>query len=71
MVRLGYFVSGNVKIVVDLFSQKEGSMKEGEVRELRNDIPVQHQIYEALSGNKWDESMEKLSKKLEETLLCQ
>ena len=66
MVRVGYFVSGDIIIAVDLFSQKEGSMKEGEIRELRNDIPINQQIYEALSGNKWDEAMERLFKKFEE-----
>lgn len=50
----GYLIYGNVIIAVDCFSNKTGALKAGETRHLDLDLPVGQQIYEALSGSKWD-----------------
>jgi len=63
---IGYLVYNGIFICIDVFSNKTGSLKAGELRILDNNKPLKQQIYESLSGNKWDETMEKLDKSLME-----
>ena len=50
----GYLIYGDVIIAVDCFSNKTGALKAGETRHLDLNLPLRQQIYEALSGSKWD-----------------
>lgn len=55
-----------ITIAVDVFSQKKAALKPNETRVLDDDKPLKPQIYEALSGNKWDKFMQQLDKELSE-----
>lgn len=57
---LGYLIYGDICIAVDLFSRKKGAMRPGEVRVLDVNKPLKQQLYEALSGSKWDEVIDKI-----------
>ena len=49
-----------ITIAVDVFSQKKAALKPNETRVLDNNKPLKPQLYEALSGNKWDKFLEDL-----------
>ena len=66
---IGYLIYGNVVIAVDLFSQKSSAMKDGEIRVLDNIKSLQKQIYEALSGNEWDNVIEKIDSEFHEEII--
>ena len=63
----GYLVIGNILVTVDVFSERKDSLRPGEIRILDPTKDLKKQIYEALSGKEWDESMDKLDGLLEES----
>lgn len=60
---VGYLIYRDILIAIDLFSTKQESMNRGEVRVLDSNKPLAPQIYEAISGNKWDSFLENLKVK--------
>jgi hypothetical protein len=63
-----------VLIAVDKFSQKEGAVKVGDVVSLESCKTleeVKHKIYESMSGNKWDNVIDKIDEEYKnENNLC-
>jgi len=67
---IGRLVYGNILIAVDVFSNKKGALKPNETRVIDGGKPLMPQIYEALSGSKWDSFMEKFDKEMEDNDSC-
>ena len=65
---IGYVVYKGVLIAVDLFSTKKTAIKPGEVLALDDNKPLDKQLYEAISGNIWDEGVDRLDKLMTEVL---
>jgi len=57
---VAYLVYRDVLIAVDIFSVKKEALKPGETRILDSNQPLKPQVYEALSGNKWNSTIDKI-----------
>ena len=61
-----YFIYRGILIAVDAFSMKKTAVQPGSVTILDPGKDVKKQLYEALSGNKWDEVVERIDKEFSE-----
>ena len=66
-----YFIYRDIMIAVDAFSSKKTAVKPGSVTVLDSSKDLKKQLYEALSGNKWDEVIERIDRRWENGLLSE